>query len=131
MDTDFDWTAAERDLPTIREQLLTAIYPNTDGDLVIRQRDWPEDDSSIIIARNNVEQLVRAICEMMGIDLIEMVAPQRALPAPDKPSTAAERQRRYRERQRNGVTLGDGDVTDSVTPRDGEQRALGLDVAAE
>ena len=131
---DFDWS--DEDLRTIPRQGKIAVYSNIDGDLAIREQgDWcqHEDDHWIIVARANVPLFVQAICQVMGV---EQVLPPTALLLPNQapsqaPLSAAERQRRRRARQRDSVTERHDGVTDSVTPRDGEQEALNLDVAAE
>ncbi len=107
----FDWDKDRDDL-VIEEQAAIAVYLNPRGAIVIRQKGEldPETydtvDSWIIVEPHYGAALARAIMAL---------APQQgtlALPAPGD-RTAAERQRRHRERKRNGtVTPCD---RDSVT----------------
>ena len=98
---DFDWYKDRDDL-VIEEQPATAVYRNPRGSIVIRQKGdldpetYETVDSWIVVEPHYAAALARAIMAL---------APQQsaplALPAPgDK--TAAERQRRHRERKRNG-----------------------------
>jgi hypothetical protein len=40
---------------------------NNDGDLLIRERDWPNDDVTILIRRENVGTFVDRLCDVIGI----------------------------------------------------------------
>jgi hypothetical protein len=110
---DFDWTKDLDDL-VVEDQAAIAVYLNPRGSIVIRQKgDLDErDDSWIVVEPHYAAALARAIMAL---------APQQsatlALPAPGD-RTAAERQRRHRERKRNG---GDTVTAVTVTPcaRDG------------
>lgn len=105
-DDDFDWDDADVDVP---HQARITVYTNPDGHIVIRQEgDWyRKDDPWIVVLPENAQRLVDAILALAE------PAPRLALPAPGD-RTAAERQRRYRERHRNGSTVT-GDRNDSVT----------------
>jgi hypothetical protein len=67
-DNDFDWSSDNEDV-VLREQRALAVYWNTRGDLVIRQeRDWSEnDDSFLVISRNNVDAFLDRLCDVVGI----------------------------------------------------------------
>ena len=52
---EFGWSTTES--VALAEQRQTAGYWNTDGDLVIRQRCWPDDDA-LIIAADFVDRLI-------------------------------------------------------------------------
>jgi glycerol kinase len=50
----------------LAEQRQTAVYWNTDGDLLIRQRCWPDDDA-LIIAADSVDRFIDKLTDVMGI----------------------------------------------------------------
>ncbi len=56
------WELGE-EVMAVGEQRAVAVYPNPDGDLVIRQeRAWDEEEDHIIIVRiENAERLAQAI----------------------------------------------------------------------
>ena len=92
----FDWT--RDDSIVVPEQQAIAVFTNVHGRIAILQKgDYhPDEDVVIVVNRKNAAQLARAI-----LALAEPDAAPLALPAPtDK--TAAERQRRHRDRKRNG-----------------------------
>lgn len=90
---DFDWAAADN-LVICQEQPKTVIYENPAGQLVIRQQNWPDDDAYVFF---NLEHLPKLIAELQAIVELEGITTS---PGSDK--TAAARQKRYRERHRNG-----------------------------
>jgi hypothetical protein len=92
--SDFDWSR-DRESVVISEQRMTAVYSNGDGDLVVRQACWPEDDVWIVVARSNVQALAAAMLQEAGTEPLAPAVP--LLPKPS--SSAAERSRRYRERR--------------------------------
>ncbi len=97
MSENFDWWAAEKQgLVAVREQAPIAVYLNPRGCVVIRQQNDFDDDSWILVEPDRVRALAEAI--------VRLAEPERlALPPPSpavKDTTAAERQRRYRERQK-------------------------------
>ncbi|MBC7103812.1 MAG: hypothetical protein H5U13_11500 [Parvibaculum sp.] len=112
---DFDWDGEDADSIVLSAQPATAIYRNARGCIVIRQRDPYDDDadSVLLVLPENAGALARAILAEAGD------GGQLALPAPvvsnHSRTAAAERQRRYRERKRDGDVTRDG-VT--VTQRD-------------
>lgn len=107
----FDWS--NRDDVVVAHQGQIAVYTNPHEDIVIRQEGdwWRKDDAWIVVRPENARALAEAI-----LALAEPVTPpQLALPAPAD-RTAAERQRRYRERKRNAPC--DRDSITPVTPCD-------------
>jgi len=97
-DPDFDWNDGDVVIPN---QQPIAVYTNGDGDIVIRQDgDWyRKEDPWIVIRPENARRLVEAI---LALSLAEPEQASRlALPAP---LTAAERQRKRRDKQRDSVT---------------------------
>jgi hypothetical protein len=54
------------DLIVIRSQSAVAAYRNPDGDVVIRQESWPDDDTWIIIKPENVPALIAALADLVG-----------------------------------------------------------------
>jgi hypothetical protein len=106
---DFDWYTDEA--VAVRHQPAIAVYRNANGDVSIRQRGdidpgtFVENDVIVVVTQRNAAELARAILALAESD---RATPQLALPAPAD-RTAADRQRRYRERKRNGdVTARDG-----------------------
>jgi hypothetical protein len=61
---DFDWSG---DSVTLHEQPATAVYFDKSGRLVIRQRNWPEDDTFIYIANDSVETFLDKLCDVCGV----------------------------------------------------------------
>ena len=64
-ESDFDW--GDVDGVVLAEQAETAVYWNPKGDLVIRQRNWHDDDSLIFISKNSVDEFVDKLCDVVGI----------------------------------------------------------------
>ena len=100
---EFDWydVAVAADI-IIPEQPAIACYTNTNGGIVLRQAGHffgSPDDQWIFFHPQHARALATAILEEAGLDVDART--------PSKDCTAAERQRRYRERKRNG---------DGVTP---------------
>lgn len=48
----------------IRSQSETAIYWNDDGDVVIRQSGWPDEDQEVIISRGSIEAVYLKLRDM-------------------------------------------------------------------
>jgi hypothetical protein len=40
---------------------------NDDGDAILTQRNWPEEDSVIIISRENLDTFLDKLCDVLGI----------------------------------------------------------------
>jgi hypothetical protein len=119
---DFDWHGES---VVLRCQPAVAVYENPHGEIVIRQEGHygPEEDQWLYITRYNAPKVAKAILALVGIELSlkadgEISPPRTAR----KGATAAERQRRYRERQRNEESDGEchGERDETVTPRDCE-----------
>jgi hypothetical protein len=62
---EFDWEDA--DAIVLDAQAETAVYWNRRGELVIRQRHWPDDDSFILISRTNVSDFIDKLTDVVGI----------------------------------------------------------------
>jgi hypothetical protein len=50
---DFDWDDPNEEAIVLREQRATAVYRNRAGEVVIRQRRWPDDDPVLFISPEN------------------------------------------------------------------------------
>jgi hypothetical protein len=100
-DRDFDWVAGDANV-VIREQPTTAVYTNPFGQVVIRQQTWPQDDVWVIVGPEHVAAVIKAMLDAAGIEPATMFSDGAVEAAPRSPAdpTAAERQRRYRERKR-------------------------------
>jgi hypothetical protein len=61
----FDWV--NDDSIILHEQPETACYFNPRGDLVIRQRGWPDEDSTVIISRGCVDEFLDKLTDVCGI----------------------------------------------------------------
>ena len=103
----FDWDADRNDV-CCPEQHAIAVHTNGEDNVVIRQRDpWGDDDTIIVVMSDYAPALAKAVLEAAGHD--NAITASQA-----KDRTGAERQRRYRERHRDGQNR---DVTadESVT----------------
>ena len=116
-DDSFNWN--DDDSVVVRQQFATAVYQNQHGEIVVRQEAgmYEENDAIVVLTPQIAEAVAWAILHEIGAPEAKSMifAPAHIIdrePAP-KDKTAAERQRRYRERQRNGAT---------VTERNGEDR---------
>lgn len=117
---DFDWDDVADDV-VVPEQAAIAVYTNPKGEVVVRQagHHGPDEDSWIIVAPDRASAVADAILRAARLHDNQPVSGEAASP---KDRTAAERQRRYRERNRNGT---DRDPSDRhVTNRDDEQPLL-------
>lgn len=105
----WDWGIGDDDDVVVREQLATAVYRNTRGEIVIRQKAdaYDDGDTIVLLAPDNAARLARKLLEIVGDDGEFWQAPT--------PKTPAQRQRTYR--QRHAVTAGMTEtVTETVTP---------------
>ncbi len=146
----------------LQEQPRTAVFLNEDGAVVVRQQNWPEDDSTVLIQPQNAIRFVLAFLAAAGHHDIELVRsfgggryedveihsePPRPrerqesgfidalrTERPDlnidkaladfdqkmapKDPTAAERQRRRRQKLRERDNQGGSHATDEPNPRD-------------
>lgn len=128
MSSDLDWH--RDDSVVVKDQPGIAVFVNVHGYIAIRQRGdldphtLESADVVVVVARQHAADLARAILALAE----PQGSPRLALPAPADKS-AADRQRRYRVRKRDGVTVPerddrnagtvtgrDGDVTRNVTP---------------
>jgi hypothetical protein len=128
--SEFDWNDADI---VIHHQPRTAIYRNPRGQVVIRQEnDDPfDEDAYVFFSLENVPALIRGLKEELDLEDFDPAAhdPKVLLQLGIDPSTGRElkrdgtgasRQRRYRARKRNGVTVErDAHVTDAFA-NDGE-----------
>lgn len=97
--SDFDWGEIAEAV-VIPEQAATAVYPNPQGQIVIRQegRLGPDEDVWIVVAPEHAQVLAEAILRCAAE--ITSVAIGNAAQAP-RDRTAAERMHRYRAKHRN------------------------------
>ncbi len=114
---DFDWL--DDDSIAVREQSAIAVYQNRWGHLVIRQEADPyeAEDAIINVAPQNVAALVEVILRTAGLE----PPPQLLLPSPAQDRTAAERQKRYRDKHRNAARDALRHDRNGVTLRDAPQ----------
>lgn len=110
-----DYMYWDREQVLIPVQMPVAVFSNSDGNVVIRQAgDWyRQDDPFIVLTPENARIVATAVANLAA-ELLTPEAPL-ALPAPAD-RTAAERQRRHRERKRNAPC--DRDSVTPVTPCD-------------
>jgi hypothetical protein len=90
----------------VRHQPAIAVYRNPHDEVVIRQQDQYDDshDHFVFITKDNVLKVVERMLAVAGIEmLMDWLAEPLLLPAP-KDRTAAQRQRRYRNKHRNGAS---------------------------
>ena len=111
----------------VREQRSLAVFLNGSGSVVVRQEcAWPDEteDPYVLIRPENAEAVARAILRAAA----EAIGDGESVTLPvTRNSAGASRQRRYRERHRNGVTTitsrngsERNDVTEKVTRNAGE-----------
>ncbi len=104
----------------VPQQNQIAVYTNSRNEVVIRQHGWPDDDTIILVARENAKRLADAIlrcaAEISG-NADDEPAHRRA------PISAAERKRRQCERERGGCHAA------NVTERDIVRYMLDLSFA--
>lgn len=96
---DFDWN--RMDAPVVlQQQRKTAIYMNPADDVVIRQEaDWDEEnDPFIVIGAQNLRRVIARLTELA--DELEDGEHHHA-DRQARDTTAAERQRRHRERKKH------------------------------
>jgi hypothetical protein len=65
---EFDWSDTE--CVVLPEQPETAVYWNPRGELAIRQRRWPDDDSIIYITRANIDTFLDRLTEICGVPTV-------------------------------------------------------------
>jgi hypothetical protein len=66
---DWEWWGQNKQNIVLNEQPETAVYRNTDGDFVLRQRArWDEnDDPYLIIGEKNIFDFIDKLCDIAGI----------------------------------------------------------------
>ena len=98
---DFDWSDV---VIVVAEQPATACYLNPAGDIVLRQRgaDRDDDDPFLWFAPEHAAAIAKAILEAAALSATAPATEPTQRPSKAKDPTAAERQKRYRERHRNG-----------------------------
>jgi hypothetical protein len=97
--TEFNWEKNEA--VVLQQQHRTAIHFNTRGDIVIRQEaDWPHEESDpfLVIGAQNLRRVIARLTEMA--DEIDQGGPEEGEQTRTKDPTAADRQRRRRERKK-------------------------------
>jgi hypothetical protein len=143
---EFDWNPNrdEDHSIVVRGQPAIAVYLNPHDEVVIRQEGQydPSEDNFVYVTKPNALIVAKAVLEAARID-VEFIGPSVAklitdrtdidweaaneafneTEAKPKDRTAAERQRRYRERHRNG-TVTPETVMDPVTEREAPRLEL-------
>src|SRR5208283_1701312 len=51
----------------VAEQQQISVYYNDAGDLVLKQADWPNEDSFIVVARGNIFEFIDALTDVAGV----------------------------------------------------------------
>ncbi|WP_354220676.1 hypothetical protein [Bradyrhizobium sp. F1.4.3] len=120
MSEKFDWDDGCLVVPFQPEQNETAVYTNGYGNIVLRQKEphaWKDDEDPLVIFRpEHAEAIVRAIIEEVGLPymLVAKSSESSGATVRKKDVTAAERQRRHREKLRK-VRDTSRDKNDAVT----------------
>jgi hypothetical protein len=70
MSDGFDWNDEDT---VLQEQPRTAVFLNAGDGVVIRQHNWPDDDSSVVIQPQNAIRFVLAVLAAAGHDDIELI----------------------------------------------------------
>jgi hypothetical protein len=70
MSDGFDWNDEDT---VLQEQPRTAVFLNAGDGVVIRQQNWPDDDSSVVIQPQNAIRFVLAVLAAAGHDDIELI----------------------------------------------------------
>jgi hypothetical protein len=100
---EFDWNPSN-DVDhsiVVRHQPAIAVYLNPHDEVVIRQQDDYDHDQFVYITKDNVLKVVERVLAIAGIQAAQAQAELLMLPRPERLS-GAERQRRYRNKHRNG-----------------------------
>jgi len=58
---DFKWDELEKEAIVVKEAKETAVYYNLSGDVVIRQREWHDDDPFLVIPLHRVPALIERL----------------------------------------------------------------------
>lgn len=51
----------------VPQQSEIAMRLNRDGSASIRQREWPDDDPTIEIQKENLQQFLDGVCDVLGV----------------------------------------------------------------
>lgn len=62
-----DRPAEKQTFRALDEQAAIDIDIVEGGDLVLSQRNWPDDDSLIVIGVHNIDRFISALCDAVGI----------------------------------------------------------------
>jgi hypothetical protein len=125
--TEFSWHDCGDDL-VVPEQQAVAVFWNPRGELVIRQKAdfYPDEDHYVIVHPGNIRKLAHRL--LLEADSLEDGADEqpkeRLALAPPKDPTATERQRRHRQRQRDGLDRDTRDTSVTGTPNREDELAL-------
>jgi hypothetical protein len=98
---DFDWNDTESVI--IHDQPSTAVYLNERGQVVIRQAQWPDDDSFVYVSPEFVGVLARAVMDAAEYGPDEAPAPRVSIAKPQP-------QPRPRGGERPARDAGDSDA---------------------
>jgi hypothetical protein len=101
----------------VRGQAAIAVFPNAREGITIKQQGGDDEagDTIVLVAPEYARAVAEAILRVLAEGWPEQVGhpPHRAPPSEPRDTTGAERQRRYRDRHRNGLTVtGDGVTRD-------------------
>jgi hypothetical protein len=108
---EFDWNPANDTdhCIVVRHQPAIAVYTNPPDEVVIRQQDQYDesDDHFVFITKDNVLKVAERMLAVAGISMAMACMEGGGLAEPlllhnPTPLTGAERQRRYRNKHRNG-----------------------------
>ncbi|MDP1583935.1 MAG: hypothetical protein Q8M18_10975 [Bradyrhizobium sp.] len=62
---DFDWNNPDEESIVLREQRATAVYRNRSGEVIIRQRSWPDEDTFVFIAPEFATAFMEGMAEKL------------------------------------------------------------------
>ena len=108
---EFDWNPTNDTDHSIvvRHQPAIAVYLNPHDEVVIRQQDQYDesDDQFVFVTRDNVLKVAQRMLDVAGIEMAMTNMEEGGLAEPllllkPEPLSGAERQRRYRNKHRNG-----------------------------
>jgi hypothetical protein len=94
---DFDWYGNNPDI-VVTTQMAVAVFENERGEICVRQQSepWQDNDLWVTFSKDRAVIIARAVLKVAGLDLSSL-----ATTAPQRDSTAAERQRRHRDKRRD------------------------------
>ena len=107
---EFDWTDDDADI-VVKAQPAIAIYAGPAGVIIRRQGDWDEHDDGVVWF--GVDQALAVAKAIMAAAELHAKDPEPARVASNiSNSTAAARQKRYRDRKKKEPALFDGEERD-------------------